>query len=239
MALLVRLLLEPVLHGRLRYSFFYVAIVLTALDAGVWEAVVAVILGWLAAGWFFAEPRWPLAVTSTEAWLRDGLYFFVGLAIVWFMKSEQAARERGLTSAIEARRWREELEAEKARHQEAKATQALLANVVTNARDAIICLTPEGRITTWNAAAEKLFGFSGQEAIGQPLVLIVPPEERSKAEQILGSLQHGEAAQPWQTDLNRKDGSRVEVPLVAAPARDAEGKVIGISIVAHPRSPGS
>jgi PAS domain S-box-containing protein len=231
--------LDPVLHDKIPYSFFYVAIVLTAWNAGVWEALVAVVLGGVAAEWFFVAPRGSLAATGAEGWLGDGLYFFTGLAIVWFMESAQAARERGLTSAIEARRWREELEAERARQQEAHATQALLANIVANSRDAIICLTPEGRITTWNAAAQKLFGYSGQEVVGQPLVLILPPEERSKAEQILGSLQRGEAAQPWRITLNRKDGTRVEVPVTTAAARDAEGKIIGVSIVSQLGPPGS
>jgi PAS domain S-box-containing protein len=239
LALLVRWLLDPVLHDKFCYGFFYVAIILTAWNAGIRETVLAVVLGWLVTQWFFVEPRGSFLIVGLNDWLRTGVYSFTGLAIAWFMKSAQAARQRALTSAVEARKWREELEAEKARQREAHATQALLANVVANARDAVICLTPESRITTWNAAAEKLFGFSGQEALGQPLALIVPPEDRAKAEQILGSLQRGEAAQQWQPTLNRKDGSRVEVLLTAASVRDTEGKVIGVSTVAHPRSPGS
>jgi PAS domain S-box-containing protein len=223
LALLARWLLEPALHGKLPYSFFYAAIILTAWNAGVWEAVAAVGLGWLTAEWFFVEPRWSLAITGTEGWVGDGLYLFTGLGIVWFMKSERAARERALTSAVEARKWREDLEAEKARHQEAHVTQELLAHIVE----------------TWQDATEKLLGYSGKEAAGQPLAFIVPPEERSKAEQMLGTVQRSEPGQQWQATLNRKDGSRVEVSLTASAARDADGKVIGVSLVARPRSSAS
>ena len=232
----MRWLLEPALHGKLPYSFFYVAIILTAWNAGVWEAVVAVVLGGLAAEWFFVEPRWSFAITGTEGWVGDGLYFFTGLGIVWFVRSERAARRRALTSAVEARRLRDDLEAEKAHHKEAHATQELLAHIVETWPDAIFSLTTEGRVMTWNAATEKLLGYSGKEAAGQPLAFIVPPEERSKAEQMLDTVQRGEPGQQWQTTLNRKDGSRVEVSLTASAARDAEGKVIGVSLVARPRS---
>jgi PAS domain S-box-containing protein len=239
LAFLARWLSEPVLHGRLQHSFFYIAIVLTACIAGVWEAVAAVVLGWLVSEWFFVEPQSSLVTTGAGGWMGDVLYFFTGLAIVWFMRSERAARGRALTSAVEARKWREDLEAEKARHQEAYATQELLAHIVETWQDAIFSLTTEGRVMTWNAATEKLLGYSGKEAAGQPLAFIVPPEERSKAEQMLGTVQRGEPGQQWQTTLNRKDGSRVEVSLTASAARDAEGKVIGVSLVARPRSSAS
>jgi PAS domain S-box-containing protein len=234
LALLARWLLEPALHDKLPYSFFYAAIVLTAWNAGVWESLVAVALGWLAAEWFFVEPRGSLFSTRPEALLGDGLYIFTGLAIVWFMKSEQAARQRALTSAVEGRKLREELEAEKAHHSEKHATQDMLVHIVETCQDAIFSLATDGMIMTWNAATEKLLGFSAQEALGQPLALIVPPEEGPKAEQILGTLQRGGPDQQWQTRLNRKDGSRVAVSLTATSARGPGGKAIGVSVVAHP-----
>lgn len=110
----------------------------------------------------------------------------------------------------------------------------MLVHIVETSPDAVLSLTNEGRIMTWNAAAEKRFGFSEQETIGQPLALILPPEERAEAEKILQTVQHPGAAQHWQTRLTCKDGSRVPVSLIAAAARDAGGEIVGVSLVASP-----
>jgi PAS domain S-box-containing protein len=233
MALMLRWVLAPVLHDKLPYSFFYVAVVLTAWNAGIAEAIVAVILGWAAAEWFFVEPRWSLLVSGPEAWVGDGLYCFIGLAIVWFMKSEQAARLRALTSAIEARRWREKLEAEQAHHREAHATQELLADLVNNAQDAIISLTPQGQITSWNAAAEALLEFSTQEAIGQSLGLFLSSESRAEFLVRMERVNRGERVASCQTVLKRSDGSSVRASLTVSPVRDRMGKVVGTSIIAR------
>lgn len=233
LALLLRWLLDSVLQAKLPYSFFYVAIVLTAWNAGVSEAVVAVVLGWATAEWFFIEPRGSLRISGPEGWVGDGVYFFIGLAIVWFMKSEQAARLRALTSAVEARRWREELETEKAHHREAHAAQELLANVIDSAQDAIISLTPQGQITSWNGAAEGLLEFSAREAVGQPLSLFVPPDRRTELLRLLEKVNRNERVARLQTVLKRSDSSSVRALLTISPVRDRAGKPIGASIIAR------
>ena len=234
LALLVRWLLESTLHGSLPYAFFYAAIVLTAWNSGVWEALLSVVLGWLAAEWFFVEPQ-VLFSTSPEALVGDGLYFFTGLAIVWFMKAEQVALDRAVSSAVEAHRWQDKLEQERASHKEMLATHPLLVHIVETSPDASFSLTTESRILTWNAAAQKFIGYTGQEAVGQLASSILPPEERPRAEEMLRALQCGrQTTQHWQTSLNRKDGTRIPASLAASAARDAGGKVVGIAVVVRP-----
>jgi PAS domain S-box-containing protein len=98
-----------------------------------------------------------------------------------------------------------------------------------------LSVTNEGRIMTWNTAAEKLLGYSAQETADQSLTLLLPAEERSKTDEATARVLRGEPAQPWQTKLKRKDGSLVEVSLAASCARDAEGRIIGAALVARPK----
>ena len=73
LALLARWLLEPALQGKLPYAFFYVAIILTAWCTDIWETILAVVLGWVAAEWFFVEPRWSLLISGTAGWVGVGV----------------------------------------------------------------------------------------------------------------------------------------------------------------------
>lgn len=232
LALVVRSLLEPMLQGRLSYVFFSAAVLLTAMLGGIWETLLALILGFLAAEWFIVEPHNSFMISGTHGWLGALLYFIIGLGIVWFKRSEEAAGLQALASDIAYLDQLKDLDRE-------RALRVMLAHIVETGRDAVFSLTSEGRVMTWNTATEKLFGFSGQEAIGQPIARIVPPEQLPKAEEILRTLQRGEPVQPWPSTLNRKDGSSVEVSLTASAAHDAAGNLIGVSVVACPRSSAS
>jgi PAS domain S-box-containing protein len=226
LVLLLRLWLEPVLQGRLPYVFFSAAVLFTAIFAGIWETLLVLILGFLAAEWFIIEPRYSFLIDGTHGWLGAMMYFLMGLGIVWFKRSEAAAELQALASDIASIDRLKELEQE-------SALLAVLAQIVKTSPEAVLSLTNEGRIMTWNAAAERRLGFSEQETIGQPLTLVLPPEERAEAERILQTVRQGGPAQHWQTKLNHKDGSRVAVSLTVASVRDAEGKIVGVSLVAR------
>jgi PAS domain S-box-containing protein len=227
--LLARLLLEPALQGRLPYVFFSGAVLVTAIYAGIWGTLLALILGFLAAEWFIVEPRTSFMISGTHGWLGALLYFVIGLGIVWFKRSENAAQLQTLASNIAYVDRLKELDRE-------RALRATMTTIVETSPDAIFTLTTENRIMTWNAAAEKLLGCSRHEAVGQPLAFLLPPQEHSQVEQILGTLQRGRPTQQWRTTLSRKDGTHLQVSLSGASARDAEGKVLGVSVVARPRS---
>ena len=109
----------------------------------------------------------------------------------------------------------------------------LLASIVESADDAIVSKTLEGRITSWNIGAERLFGYTAAEAIGQSITLIVPPELQAEEQQILARLRRGERIEQYETVRLRKDGSRVEVSLRLSPTRDPHGGLTGASKVAR------
>ena len=227
--LAVRLLLEPFLQGRLPYSFFYIAVILAAWQGGTAQILTAALLGFLAAEWFFVEPRQSLALATAEGWWGAGIYAFVSLAILGLVKSTRAAESQALTKAVEARRVLDELK-------QSQAIREFLADIVQNARDAILSVTDHGRIATWNPAAEKLLGFSAPEAIGQPLALIVPASYRQQEQLILDKINRGEAIERWDTVLTSKDGSAITVSLTISPVKDSGGKLIGASVVARSKA---
>jgi protein-histidine pros-kinase len=108
-------------------------------------------------------------------------------------------------------------------------TAALLAAIVASSDDAIISETLEGIITSWNAAAERLFGYSAQEAIGRHVSLIIPPEGLERETRLLQRLRETEAVEHLETRRVRKNGQTVPVSLTVSPVRDSSGQIIGAS----------
>jgi PAS domain S-box-containing protein len=111
--------------------------------------------------------------------------------------------------------------------------ERLFSAVVESSSDAIITKSLDGTITAWNRTAERLFGFSAEEAVGQRIDIIVPPERRAELRQILDRIARGESIAQHETVRHRKDGSEVEVLLAISPIRSAAGEIIGASKTAR------
>jgi len=109
----------------------------------------------------------------------------------------------------------------------------LLAAIVDSSDDAIVSKTLEGIITSWNAGAERLFGYTAKEAIGQHISMIIPQDRRDEETTILAKLRRGERIDHFDTIRMRKDGTKLEISLTISPVRDAEGKIIGASKIAR------
>jgi PAS domain S-box-containing protein len=131
-----------------------------------------------------------------------------------------------VTQALERRR----LLAEKAR---AERDAFQLAAIVQSSDDAIVAKTLDAIITSWNPAAERLYGWTRAEAVGRPISLIIPPERAGEQERIMQSVWAGRRVEPFDTARLRKDGSRVEVSLSISPVKDAAGRVVGAAAVAR------
>jgi len=116
---------------------------------------------------------------------------------------------------------------------EAERSVAHLAAIVQSSHDAIISKTLEGVISTWNRGAELIFGYTAQEAVGQPITLIIPPERHFEEESILERQRRGEAIEHFETVRVRKDGTQIEVSLSISPLRDSRGTIVGVSKIAR------
>jgi PAS domain S-box-containing protein len=108
-----------------------------------------------------------------------------------------------------------------------------LAAIVSSSDDAIVGETLDGVVTSWNAAAERLYGHSAAEMVDRPIATIVPADRRDELASILERVRRGEQVSRLRTVRVRKDGVRVGVLLTVAPIRSATGEVLGAAAVAH------
>ncbi|HZL95495.1 MAG TPA: PAS domain S-box protein, partial [Vicinamibacterales bacterium] len=112
-------------------------------------------------------------------------------------------------------------------------TRSLLAAIVSASDDAIVSMTLEGIILTWNQGAQRLFGYSPAEAVGRSVDLIIPKELRPEERQILQRIRQGDRVDHFETIRVSKDGRRLDISLTVSPVREESGRVIGASKVAR------
>src|SRR5215204_571866 len=115
----------------------------------------------------------------------------------------------------------------------AERERSLLAAIVESSSEAVIGKTLDGTITSWNAAAERAYGYTAEEAVGQHISLIIPKELREDLAEIMGRLRRGERVKRSETVRLRRDGSRRDVSLTVSPIRDPAGQLVGASSVAR------
>jgi PAS domain S-box-containing protein len=128
-----------------------------------------------------------------------------------------------LEDAVEARRTLEKLNVELSR----------LAGIVESSDDAILSVTLDGIITTWNRSAEKMYGYTTSEAVGQHISMIIPAERREEGADVLARVRRGERVEHFETERQTKDGRRLSVSLSVSPIQDDAGRVIGMSKIAR------
>ena len=116
---------------------------------------------------------------------------------------------------------------------EAEEASWRLAAIVESSDDAIIAKTLDGIITSWNAGAERMYGYTASEAVGRHITLIVPPERHSEVQEFLDAIKRRERVEHRNTVRVRKDGSLVNISLTISPVKAPSGEIIGASTIAR------
>jgi PAS domain S-box-containing protein len=109
----------------------------------------------------------------------------------------------------------------------------VLASIVESSNDAIVSKNLAGIITSWNMSAERIFGFTADEAVGQPITIIIPIERHNEERDILNRIRRGERTDHFETVRQRKDGSLIFVSLTVSPVTDTNGVIVGASKIAR------
>ncbi|HEV7138249.1 MAG TPA: PAS domain S-box protein [Steroidobacteraceae bacterium] len=144
-----------------------------------------------------------------------------------------AASNQGLAAIAQLQRKALALEMRLATDHDTQSSLAHMAAIVESSDDAIVSKTLDGVIRSWNAGAQRLFGYTPEEAIGRAITLIIPPELIDEEQRILAAIRRGERIEHFETTRVAKNHRRIEVSLTVSPVRDASGAIIGASKIAR------
>src|SRR5687768_9760401 len=226
-AILIREALTPWMGSAFPLATMFSAVAFVVWYGGWGPALLTALLGWFAAGYVFR---------SGQRYYGPSFSFNEAISLVVYLLSNVSVIVLGEAMRAAQRRLenqQEKLTTTNLALENKVEAQSLLAAIVASSDDAIISKTLEGRITSWNRGAERLFGYTAQEAIGKSIHLIVPPEGRDQVAQILDRIRHGERADHLEVFRICKDGRRVSVSLTVSPVHDRHGQVIGASKTAR------
>ncbi|MEE3626874.1 PAS domain S-box protein [Nitrospirillum sp. BR 11752] len=151
----------------------------------------------------------------------------------WFAAAHTRAREQAARAALAAEVAEREGRRRVAELEQAHRASAMLAAIVTSSDDAIVSKTVEGRVTSWNPGAERLFGYTAEEMVGQFVTAIFPADRLEEETAILERVRQGETVGHFDTVRRHKDGHLVDISVAVSPIRDTAGRIIGASKIAR------
>jgi PAS domain S-box-containing protein len=226
-AILIRAALTPWMDGAFPLATMFTAVAFVVWYGGWGPALFTALAGWFAAGFFFRDGQGFVGPTFgfNEA-VALAVYLLSNISVIVLGEAMRAAQRR-------LEHQQQSLSTTNLALENKVEAQSLLAAIVASSDDAIISKALDGRITSWNKGAERLFGYTEQEAIGKSIHLIVPPEGREQVSDILDRIRHGERVQHLDVVRIRKDGARVSVSITVSPVHDRHGQVIGASKTAR------
>lgn len=203
---------SPVLHRHL-FSLLLAAVLFTARFIGFGPAVFCSLISTACLDFFTVSPFFGFSIRSSADLERLAVFLSISVFAV------SMARQRKLAESRADRTTRE------------------MAAIVEYSCDAIYSCRSDGIITNWNRAAENLYGYTAEEAVGSQVARLAPPERRDEVERNHALLNQGGHVSPYRTERLRKDGTRCPVLLSVSPLRNVRGELIGRSVIARDISP--
>ncbi len=149
------------------------------------------------------------------------------------MKDQSKTKKQLINELVDLRRKMAAKEALETERNRAEGVLQQLAAIVQSSDDAIICKTLEGIILSWNSGAERIYGYSSSEIVGQRISILLPMNHPDEVSQFLERISRGERIDHYETVHMRKDGLIIDVFLTISPVKDATGKIVGASTIAR------
>jgi PAS domain S-box-containing protein len=162
----------------------------------------------------------PVQAEWRTVWPDGSTHWLLGRWQVFNDESGTPARMAGINIDVTGRKIAEQAQ----RH---------LAAIVESSEDAIVSKDLTGIVRSWNSQAERLFGYSASEMVGQPIRKLIPPELQDDEDRILATIARGEGIEHFETVRMAKDGRRIDVSLTISPIRDENGQIVGASKIAR------
>ena len=189
------------------FLLFIVAIMLSTRFGGWGPGLFATLFATVASIYFFVPPIGVSGIVSFDDSLQLAIFVLIALLLVVLVSRDLTARRKSEEGALR------------------------LAAAVSSSEDAIVIKSLEGTIQTWNPGAERLFGYSADEAIGKSIQIIYPPDHLDELQSVLERLRRGESTDRVDTIRVDKSGRRIDVSISETLMHDAQGDVIGVSKV--------
>jgi PAS domain S-box-containing protein len=219
--------LTPWMGASFPLALVFPAVAITVWYGGWGPALLTAVGGWVAGNLAFRGGRGFLDTAfGFNEMVGLGVYLLSLASVIVLGEAMRSAQRR-------LEQQRERLSTTNLALENKVEAQSLLAAIVASSDDAIISKTLDGRITSWNKGAERLFGYTAHEAVGKSIELIVPPDRRDEEARILDRLRHGDRVDHLEVVRLRKDGKRVEVAITISPVHDRHGSIIGASTTAR------
>jgi PAS domain S-box-containing protein len=233
----LRLAIDPYVVG-VQYITFFPAVIITTLISGFRAGVFCIVLSAAAANFFLIARRFSFYIEHPGEVVAILLFVLVSLMIVILVAGLRFAvqQNRELGQRLEqhglAQRERPDdaLRLQKMVHEsnvDALFERMWLASIVEFCQDAILSTNLDRIITSWNKGAERLFGYSAEEAVGQPVAILIPPERQHEEYEIFSRIWGGDRVDHYETVRRRKDSTLIDVSLTISPIRGAGGEVVG------------
>jgi diguanylate cyclase (GGDEF)-like protein/PAS domain S-box-containing protein len=194
----------PPLREQFKFLLFFLAVFASA-TGGVGPGVFATLLSVAMVDYFLMEPLRSFAISDPGNLVPLLLFCGVGLVITWITNRLQRSEE----------------------------TVRAAAAVIESSADSIMRQSLDNTILSWNKAAESIYGYKAEEAIGRPVSLIVPPDHREELQRLVEGVHQGSSVQSHETVRIRKDGAHIDVALTLSPVRDRKGRIVGLSSIAR------
>jgi PAS domain S-box-containing protein len=233
LAVVLRFMLDPLLGDRAPFITLFAVVVFTAWYAGRGPALLSLLVGAVAGDYFFLHPRYSFTIGQTEDQTTLALYGVLGIASITLFESLRNARRRAEEKELQLE---QEVAARRAAEQDLAEESERLRTTLASIGDAVITTDAEGRITSLNAVAEALTGWTKAEVTGQPLDVVFriineetrqtvqSPATRALREGVIVGLAN-------QTALIGRDGKERPIDDSAAPIRSESGEIIGCVLV--------